>query len=142
MPPAKKKSAAKSGTVESAVRKVGEVLEPVSDAIASGAKAVGKGAKKVAETVGDAVSSAADAVTGGTEEQDEVGGLGEEVGRQEGWGEGQLEEVRHEGRPVEGRRQGDAPSGPRQGGHEGRCTKAAKQAASRATKRASAKKSS
>ena len=50
MPPAKKsKSAAKPGTVETAVRKVGEVLEPVSDAIASGAKSVGKGAKKVAK---------------------------------------------------------------------------------------------
>ena len=45
MPPAKKsKSAAKSGTVETAAkeaaRKVGEVLEPVTDVIASGAKAV------------------------------------------------------------------------------------------------------
>ena len=47
MAPAKKsKSAAKSGTVETAVRKVGEALEPVSEAITSGAKAVGKGARR------------------------------------------------------------------------------------------------
>ena len=119
MPPAKKsKSAAKSGTVESAVRKVGEALEPVSDAIASGAKAVGKGAKKVATTVGDAVSSAAEAVTGGTETKKKSGGSAKKSAAKKGGSKASSQKADTKAAPSKAaasRPEGDHQEGPRQG---------------------------